>query len=391
MKNSLKRIIAAFLSLAVILSFAGCDLFGGNGDDKLLIEYVEENASIKNVILIIGDGMGEAQLDAGELVYGEEFAFRDDFSKFFADTNSLNSDGIADEVTDSAASATALATGILTENKNVGMDTVGNNLKTILDIAADLGKATGIVTNDYLTGATPAGFSAHTNNRNLDHEIVRSQATSGVDLLIGQYNSVYEEHLTDIEKEYKYFGSYDRDAILASESAQLLCQFEIETQAEGAVALKDAAGLAIDRLNADEDGFVLVVEQAYIDKSCHSKDFEKAAFYASSLNDTVNAALEFAKGRNDTAIIVTADHETCGLAVSTDAEAYSKAFTTESGKEISYEFTASYHTGTPVPVYVSGFTAYPERLSTFSSAEKVKNCEIFLIMKDLVYCSKIEK
>jgi len=394
MKKTSKIALASVLIIALAFSLSSC-IFLPFGPDPEPGEWapthVESAAGIKNVILIIGDGMGDAQLDAGELVYEKEFAFRDELKYFHSNTNSLNSLGLPLEVTDSAASATALATGRLTENKYVGMDPDGEHLVTVLDIAAGLGKATGVVTNDSLTGATPAGFTAHVSNRNLSHDIVRSQATSEVDLLIGQYDSIYEAHLSDIEPNYRYFGSYDKDAILSATEAQLLCQFDIEGESDNSIALKDAAELAIERLSADEDGFVLVIEQARIDKRCHDKDFDGAAFYANSLNDTVEAVRNFAKDRNDTAIIITADHETGGLSVSSDAEKYSKTHTTVNGNVISYKFKGSSHTDTFVPVYIEGFELYPAVLTALDKEDLIKNSDIYYIVRDLSHFSAMKE
>ena len=384
MKKLFHRALALSLILTLIISLVGCT----KPKPKAEIDYAIDDGRIKNVILIIGDGMGEAQLDAGELMYGKEFAFRDELTKFYSETNSISlTDGKATEVTDSSASATALATGILTYNKFAGKNTKGEDLETILDIASASGKSTGFVTTDSLTGATPAGFTAHTLNRNLENEIIKSQIKSGVDLLIGQYNELYNNYKSPIANSYNYFTAYDEDGILASKKVGALCNVEIETDAEGAIELRDAAELAIEYLSSDRDGFVLVIEQAHIDKNCHNKNFEGAAKSANSLNDTVEAVMNFAKDRNDTAVIITADHETCGLEVSKSSDTYKSKATIKTGSEISYSFTSTYHTDTPVPVYTYGFTPVPQLCPTFESAERIKNSEVFLIVRDLVLYS----
>ncbi len=416
MKKLLLRAIALILVLIMAFSIFSCNTTDGNDNDTggensdkdqnevqtptgpdaeyekgelpkapSAADCAETNGEIKNVILIIGDGMGEAQLDAAELIYGNEYDFRDDFNKFYSDTNSLDEKtGKATEITDSAASATALATGYLTYNKYTGITTDLKKLTTLLDIAKDAGKATGVVTTDALTGATPAGFTAHTLNRNLEHEVIKSQIHSGVDLLMGQYYKRYADYKEDIEEKYNYFAEYDRDAILAKSSEDTLVHCEIETEAEGAVRLSELATLAVEYLSAEQDGFVLVIEQAHIDKHCHDMNLSGAVVAAESLNETVEAIMEFAKSREDTAVIVTADHETRGLVVSEDAEEYSKAIATNKGGEISYDFTSTYHTATLVPVYTWGFTAHPEKCKTFEDSEKIKNSDIFHFVVDLI-------
>lgn len=407
MKNILNKVIAIILLLTLLTSVTACDALGlGNRgssgtkedpdakylgtsgalpDTPQVIDCVDTAGNIKNVILIIGDGMGEAQLDAGELAYGKEFSFRDEFAKYYSNTNSLNSStGEATEITDSAASATAMATGYLTYNKYTGITTDFLKLTTILDAAKSIGKSVGMVTTDYLTGATPAGFTAHTSNRNLENEVIKSQSRSGVDLLVGQYYDKYEGYEKRIKEAYNYFDEYDRQKIISKRKQDSFLMCEIETEAENSVRLSELASMAIEYLSADKDGFVLVIEQAHIDKACHSKDFAGAVKAAESLNATVEAVMSFARQSGETAVIVTADHETCGLQVSGNADEYKSKYTTEGGSQISYNFSATYHTDTLVPVYTWGFTAHFERLTTFASAEKIKNCEIFHVVADLI-------
>ena len=172
----------------------------GNNDTKkdpypYVVTYATDYANIKNVIFIIGDGMGSAHLDAGELYSGTNFDFRDNLNMLLSDTNSLDADtNEPTDTTDSAAAATAMATGVLTYNKRISMDSSFNEFRTILDIAKAVGKSTAVVTTDKLSGATPAAFTAHTLARSLDNEIIKTQATSGVDLLIGQYDSSYDKY-----------------------------------------------------------------------------------------------------------------------------------------------------------------------------------------------------
>ena len=371
MKKRLTKITALLLSLILAVSLIGCNTPSGDEGQGVA---EPKDYKYKNIIYIIGDGMGDAHLDAGEIVYEKDFAFRDSFDKIMVNTNSLDKKGNATEVTDSAASATALATGVLTTNKYVGMDPAMQELKTVLDEAALSGRSTGIVTTDYLCGATPSGFSAHTTNRNLEHDIIRSQAKSGVDLLIGQYYDRYIEHEKDITPNYTFITEYSEEAILSA-SGDTLCIAPIES-GEGTPTLAEVTELAIERLSKDTDGFVLMIEQAHIDKYSHDHNFEGTADKANSLNDTVNAALAFAEGRDDTVIIVTADHETCGLAVSSSPDEYTSKAKTVSGADISYVYNDTYHTDTFVPFYLYGYDCDFSALETFSDGSVIKNVEI---------------
>ena len=404
MKSLTNRLVTLLLVFALLFSFTGC-LFPTNEDSDsnsvnnneikepkpYTVAYVTDYSNIKNIIFIIGDGMGEEQLNAGELFADKEFAFRDTFDRLYADTNSLNSEtDEPTETTDSAAGATALATGYLTYNKKIAMGkTLSDVYDTFLDLAKSVGKSTAVVTTDYLSGATPAAFTAHASNRSMTYDIIRSQAQSGVDLLIGQYEKTYDACEKDIVKNYNYCKEFDRDAILAKKDEDTLCLFNIEKSTDDSIELKDAASLAIDYVKDNENGFVLVIEQAHIDKKASDGDFEGTAKTSNSLNDTVEIAMEFAKDRNDTAIIVTADHETGGLKTSANADEYAEKFTSQNGTEFSYEFSTTSHTQTNVPLYFTGFGVKSELLGTFASEEKVKNSEIFLIVRDLVLHGKM--
>jgi len=393
MKRLTSRLLILILAISLLSSFVGCS--SDNGDTKqtvpYTVTYVTDYENIKNVIFIIGDGMGEEHLNAGELAEGEKFAFRDNFGLIFSDTNSLDDDTNEPTVTtDSAAGATAFATGRLTYNDCVASGkSIFDEYETFLDIAKSVGKSTAVVTTDYLNGATPAAFTAHTTNRNMKRDIIKGQVKSGVDLLIGQYDALYDEYESEISEHYNYYKSFDRDTILASKTEDALCLFNIEKESEDSITLENATELAIDYLKDDNDGFVLVIEQAHIDKKSHSNDFEGTAKAANSLNDTIESVLEFTKDRNDTAIIVTADHETGGLMTSANPDEYENKLTSKDGNEFSYQYTSTNHTDTNVPVYYFGFGEKTELFPTFSSADKLKNCEIFLIVKDLIMHSQM--
>lgn len=403
MKRLLKQLLVFALILSLALSLIGCN--AGNKDDEstnnsntnqpkdpypYVVSYVTDYSNIKNVIFIIGDGMGSAHLDAGELYSGTNFDFRDELNMIFSETNSLDPDTNEPTVTtDSAAAATAMATGVLTYNKVISTDSSFKEFRTILDMAKAVGKSTAVVTTDKLSGATPAAFTAHTLNRGLDNEIIKTQATSGVDLLIGQYDDSYDKYETTITKNYNYVKNFDKESILASSNEDTMCLFNMEKSTDDSVSLKDATDLALNYLMNDTDGFVVMIEQAHIDKHSSNQDIEATAKASASLNETVEYVLSFASQRNDTAVIVTADHETGGLKIDADPTKYEATCVKNDEVLFSYEYTTTNHTNVAVPLYYYGFGTKPELFSTYSSAEKIKNNEIFLLLRDLVLHSKM--
>ena len=337
-------------------------------------------ATIKNIIIIIGDGMGDAQIDVGELGMQKTFVFRD-WQRTHSNTNSLDTYGKATKVTDSAAGGTALATGTLTTNKYVGKDPEGKDLQTILDHAKAYGKATGVVTTDAISGATPAAFSGHSVDREDTLTILYSQLESNVDLLCANATSGAAELESFIKKAgYDYCTSF-RNVEATLESEKVYWQFNMA--GTGATdKLEAVVPYALDFLDRDEDGFVLMIEQAHIDKYCHNNEIDGTLLMSNSLNNTVEAVLQWLGERNDTAIIITADHETGSLKVSSEKK-YPNHFVA-TGEGFYYLYGSEDHSDTPVSVYVYGFTADFTPYYIDDTQTLIKNTSVFSIMLDLL-------
>lgn len=341
---------------------------------------------IKNVILIIGDGMGLEHIAAAEMAYGSEFTFT---SWQFANvkTNSYNDVGSAVETTDSAASATALATGIMTNNGYVGKNRLGKDLTTVMDVAKRNGKATGIVTTDYLHGATPAGFSAHASNREDAVTILATQAQSGVDFLCGAQDSYAMQARSAYEAEGYHFVDDWKQVRYSTEYEKVCCAVQLEGHTTDArLTLRSATLSALSFLEKDEDGFVLMIEQAHVDKYSHSNDFEGAIKSVQSLANTVDGILQWMDDREDTVILITADHETGGLNASgkeTLPNRYNK-----NGHEVFYQWTTGSHTNSNVGLFVYGATVEFKEHSYYHSNYMVKNTDIIDIMKQWIVKDK---
>ncbi len=345
---------------------------------------VEVENKIKNVIYIIGDGMGLEHIAAGQMAYGTHYAFTD-WKRTTVNTDSLNSSGSASSLTDSAASGTALATGTLTTNGRVGMGPSSTaHLSTVLDYAKELGMKTGILTTDALYGATPAAFSAHVTDRSSYASIVLQQLTSGVDLLVGAYDSMCVAKKSKIlENGYAYVESMT-DAYKHLESDKLYGQLTLEgnTAGKDAVRLADAAAMALSFLD-NEQGFVLMIEQAHIDKFSHSKDFANTVAMVNSLNETVNTVLEWAMGRTDTAIIITSDHETGGLSVSRESKLASR-YVCSDRSYLYYLFETDAHTDSDVGLFLWGTSFDFSTLPYMQSSHEIKNCDIPKMIKKIL-------
>ena len=348
------------------------------------ISMVEEGNPIKNVILIIGDGMGLEHLKSGQLYDGKEYDFTS-WQSVSINTASITYTGqINSEATDSAASATAMATGHLTVNKYVGMLSDGTELTTIMDIASGMGKSTGIVTTDSLLGATPSGFSAHTRSRSASKMLIESQINSGVNLLCGTRDSECLENADKIqEKGYAYCENY-ADLASTFSSDKVYWQLPL-AGVDAEVNLADVSIDALNYLDQNEEGFVLMIEQAHIDKYCHDHEFLGSTQSVSNLNCTVEAVMNWLGDRTDTAVLITADHETGGLKVSNQPEYPNPETVTVNGetKTLYYMFTAGAHTTANVALYVHGVTADFTKSELYQE-DVLKNTGIFYLMWDIL-------
>lgn len=347
---------------------------------------VPKAEGIRNIVLIIGDGMGPEQVEAGQLCKGEPFAFTT-WQHVNVNTNSLDEDGNATVTTDSAASATALASGVLTKNGYVGKDPEGKDVKTILDYAAEAGRSTGILTTDKLTGATPGGFSGHCIDRDETDAVLTTQLYSQIDLLAAAQSATVYNYRTTLEQQgYKLCDNTGK-VKNNLDADKMLWQLMLSDH-NAAHKLEEMAPIALDYLDTNPQGFVLMIEQANIDTNCHNNEFGRAEKCVRILDRTVDAVTAWAAGRDDTVILVTADHETGGLSVSDQPE-YRNTHTTDSGATVYYQYTQTTHSPTPVDLYVWGrdidFTpylieqpgeAYPDGI--------IKNISVFQIMLDIL-------
>ena len=261
----------------------------------------------KNYILLIGDGMGYYQTklfeqkknnieysDGEDIFYGYLFPYMG-----FSRTDSLSG------TTDSAAGGTALACGIKTNNRYVGKDKDGNDVKNLTEVAFELGKSTGVLSTDKDTGATPSTFSAHVLDRyNNTKEIIEDQMDA------------YLNYGTIIDCGFDYYKKPDVDGIMERYITD-----------------------ALDELSENEDGFFLMYEEAYIDKHCDDMNMEMAFKAMVRFNQAIGRIMEFAFYNPDTFVLITADHETGGLVPN------------EQGV---YEFSTTEHTGANVPIFAYG-------------------------------------
>ncbi len=329
--------------------------------------------AVHNIILMIGDGMGTAQIYAAMTAAGhplnlEQFSFSG-FSKTYS---------LTDYITDSAAGGTALSTGHKTRNGIIAEDTLGNPLKTILEMAEEHGMATGLISTSAITHATPASFIAHEHSRNSNEAIAADFLGSGIDVFIGgglDHFTKREDgiNLIDALRAAGYQIALSMDEVgkissgkLAALTAPMHMPSVLENRGD---MLPQATSKAINLLSDGSKGFFLMVEGSQIDWGGHANNLEYVTSEMIDFDDAIGKALDFARQDGHTLIIVTADHETGGLAVTGgDRES----------AQVEGMFITEDHTAVMVPVFAFGpgaknFSGIFENTAIFDKMVKALN------------------
>lgn len=385
-------------------------------------------APAKNVILLIGDGMGFPQLTLARIdkagVNLSEYASIELFMDGMEQTGYVSTFSANSFVTDSAPAATAMATGHKTNNGVIGQDATaipkkkdGKNLTTILELAEKAGLSTGLITTTRITHATPAAFYAHVDNRDNESEIADQLSMSNVDVILGgglQYfigknDSVLncEESKRDDDRNlladfssqgYAFVSNGTAFQKVDAKKTQKLLglfesshmQYELVRQSsiEMDPSLSEMTEKALAILSKNPRGFFLMVEGGRIDHAGHERNLSNTVADTLAFDEAVKTALDFAFQKNDTLVIVTADHECGGLVLQpedlSDYEggvidpffASGTARTPGPRYDFITEMDEATHTAVDVPIMASGPGA--ENVSP----GKLDNIQIFGIMKE---------
>lgn len=319
------------------------------------IPTVDANNQPKNIILLIGDGMGLSQISAG--IYANDNYLNIERFPVVGLHKNYASDNL---VTDSAAGATAFACGVKTYNGAIGVDGDTIPVKTILEECSESGYKTGLVASSSIVHATPASFAAHNRLRKNYEEISLDMVDSGVDLMIGGGKSYFDRRTIDSLDLYKDlkgrgyqvsdyfaedFSELDVQA-MGNKWAYFTADKEPLPRDAGRDYLIPASKIAIDFLSeqAGEEGFFLMIEGSQIDWAGHANNFSYMISELHEYDEVVKAALDFAEADGNTLVILTADHETGGLSINYGSTQDS----------IIAAFTSDYHTATMIPVFAYG-------------------------------------
>lgn len=340
----MKKLLSVLLALTIVCSFAACSSSNSSlttdttsasqsetsaesvstEENKEKLEWVdyseynlEEDVPAKNVILMIGDGMGKEIIKGSEVVKGDKLVMSGMKYRTDVTTYSESVTKGYKEFTDSAASATAISTGVKTLNGYVGLDSKGEKLETICEYAQSLDMETGLVARQVVSHATPAGMVAHNSSRDNYQQILREMVRSDVNVLFGGGSQYYKNKKvknTVDECGYKYISSEEELNALNKDDDKVLGMFAYDNMgaADMSPSLKKMTSKALDMLDNDK-GFFLMVEGSNIDSYEHNGNMEQVLGQMQGFDQTVDFVLQWAEEHPGTLVIVTADHETGGV------------------------------------------------------------------------------
>lgn len=271
---------------------------------------------VKNVILMIGDGMGENFIHASEIVKGDKLVMQGIDTTVHVKTDSLSG------TTDSAAASTAMSCGIKTDNKYLGVDGDGNPVETMCEFAQARGLKTGLVATQIMPHATPAGMVCHYNARSVYNTLFKQMLNANVDVLFGGGSEYYKGSVEKAVKSNDYAYVTDGDGLSKlSADKKALGLFAYQgIFADKTPSLATMSEKALDLLKND-DGFFLMVEGSNIDIEEADLDMEGALKEMQSFDKAVNSVLAWAEQNPGTLVLVTADHETGGVEIPKNAKA----------------------------------------------------------------------
>lgn len=337
----------------------------------------------KNIILMIGDGMGLAQITAGLYQNNNHLAL-EAFPIVGLHKNYPDEKG--DLITDSAAGATSFACGVKTYNAAIGVGSDSLPRTTILELAEKKGLATGLVATCNIQHATPGSFIAHVKHRSNYEEISEWFTKTDVDLFIGGGKKYFDSRVKDnrnILEELTVKGYQVSDwtqteienlQLTGKNLAFLTANDQPLPAAQGRDYLPKAAKVACNFLeNRSKKGFFMMVEGSQIDWGGHAGRTDYIVTEMQDFDKTIAEVLAFAKRDGNTLVIVTADHETGGFGIMKG----SKMGNVVGGFADKPDANGSlYHTGSMIPVF-----AYGPGAELFSGI--YENTAIFDKMKQL--------
>jgi alkaline phosphatase len=292
----------------------------------------QQQTSVKNIIMIVGDGMGPAYTSAYR--YFRDNAATPDieqtvFDRILVGRASTSPASISGYVTDSAAAATALSTGYKTYNGAIGMDVNKQPQQSVLEFAKSINKSTGIVVTSQINHATPASYLSHVKSRDMYNDIAdqyfdrRINGHFSADIMLGGGKVYFNRDDRDLSNEFSAAGFQYLDkyqGLSQINSPQVLGLFADKglpwaLDDEQSQRLKTMTIAAIRQLSNNKNGFFLLIEASQIDWAGHANDIAAAMAEMDDLSSTVTWLETFVASQPNTLVVMTADHSTGGLTI----------------------------------------------------------------------------
>ena len=287
--------------------------------------------NVKNIIFIIGDGMGPNQMSLVPTPNNFERSQSIGFSKTYSASH---------KVTDSAAGGTALACGVKTRNGMLGMNADSVPVNSIMYELSQSGFATGEVASCRITHATPAAFYAHQPNREMDAEILQDLCKYGPDVFVAGGNKLL---VADSLVQAGYQVIYNLDTMATIESGKVACiltKEDMPTSPFRGDTIAQGVKQALRLLEKNEKGFFLMIEGSQIDWAGHGNEGERLRAEMADIDRVIGVCMDYADANPGTLVFITADHETGGLSLP--------------GEDLTPTFSTGQHSGVHVPFYAYG-------------------------------------
>ncbi len=310
--------------------------------------YADGAAIPKNIILMIGDGMGLTQLYSGYTANRGNLNIFKMTDIGFSVTTSSDS-----YITDSAAGGTAMATGTKTNNRHVGMDSIGRVLPSITERLKQVGYRTAIISNGDVTDATPASFYSHQPERSLNEEIAADFISSSTDILIGGGTYAFKNRkdkknlfVTLEEKGYSVAAKFNTIDTIKSSRYVVLDDASVVSKKQGRTDfMTRSLRKTLATCTQDAKPFFIMAEGGQIDSGGHNNDMEYVVRELLDFDQAVGEVMKFIDRNKETLLIVTADHETGGLSLLGGDISQGRVFG---------DFSTNDHTAVMVPVFAYG-------------------------------------
>jgi len=311
------------------------------------INIFGQDSKPPNIIMMIGDGMGLSAISSG--MYSNNNYTSLERSEYIG---LLKTHSLDDLVTDSAASGTAMSSGVKTYNRTVGLDGNLSSVKSILEICRDRGYMTAIVATSTIVHATPASYYSKVKSRYQYDEIASQLSKSNINFFVGGGEKYFNDrvdgrNLINEMDDYFFANSLESFKNINSNKIGYLTYYDEPVgKHEGREpSLEDIAQITIQKLKSFDNPFFLLVEGSQIDWGGHDNDSEHLISEMLEFDKTIETVFNFADKDKNTLVVITADHETGGAAI-VDGN-LEESF-------VKIKYVSGDHTATMVPIFSLG-------------------------------------